>query len=78
MAEQDATGRWSKNTGEALGEADRFCAEIQLKLHYLGPRARQMKETLTSMQHVNFRDPDSFTVLKSWSGPSLNCSSICL
>lgn len=32
------------------------------KLQYLGPRARQMKETLTSMQHVNFRDPDSNTL----------------
>lgn len=62
MAERDATGRWSKNTGEALGEVDRFCTEIQLKLQYLGPRARQVKETLTSMQHVNFRDPDSNTL----------------
>lgn len=81
MAEQDATGRWSKNTGEALGEVDRFCAEIQLKLQAAVPWSKGKADEGNPHKHATCklqRPRFKHTVLQSWSGPSLDCSSICL
>lgn len=52
MAEQDATGRWSKNTGEALGEVDRFCAEIQLKLQAAVPWSKGKADEGNPHEHA--------------------------
>lgn len=52
MAKRDATGRWSKNTGEALGEVDRFCTEIQLKLQAALPWSKGKADEGNSHKHA--------------------------